>query len=179
MSKRLCVYCGSALGRQPVYAEAAAEVGRALARRGVGLVYGGAAIGTMGIVADAALAGGAEVIGVVPRVLEAREIAHAGLTELHVVDGMHARKAKMTELSDAFLALPGGYGTLDELFEALTWSQLGIHDHPVGLWNVQGYWTPLIALLDAMVEEGFLASTNRARLLTGDALEPLLDRLLA
>ncbi|MBX3269135.1 MAG: TIGR00730 family Rossman fold protein [Sandaracinaceae bacterium] len=177
--KRLCVFCGSAPGASERYAEAAAEVGRALARRGVGLVYGGASIGTMGIVADAALTAGGEVIGVVPVALVEREVAHRGLTELIVVDGMHARKARMTELSDAFLALPGGYGTLDELFEALTWSQLGIHAHPVGLWDVGGYWSPLLTLLDAMVREGFLHPANRARLTSGDALEPLLDALLA
>ncbi|MCA9607237.1 MAG: TIGR00730 family Rossman fold protein [Myxococcales bacterium] len=176
--KRVCVYCGSAPGKRPAYQEAAAAVGRSLARRGVGLVYGGAAVGTMGIVADAALAEGGEVIGVMPRQLDEREIAHRGLTELHVVSGMHERKAKMTALSDAFLALPGGFGTLDELFEALTWSQLGIHAQPVGLWNVEGYWTPLISLLDRMVDEGFLAPANRARLVSGDALDPLLDRLL-
>lgn len=176
--KRVCVFCGSAAGKRPEYREAAAAVGRALAARGVGLVYGGSSIGTMGVVADAALAAGGEVIGVMPIRLDEREIAHRGLTELHVVPGMHERKSKMTALSDAFLALPGGYGTLDELFEALTWSQLGYHESPVGLWNVRGYWTPLITLLDGMVAEGFLAPTNRARLLTGDALDPLLDRLL-
>jgi len=175
---RVCVFCGSSPGARPEYAEAAALVGRTLAERGVGLVYGGASVGTMGVIADAALAAGGEVIGVIPTSLQAHEIAHPGLTELHVVDGMHARKAKMTALSDAFLTLPGGYGTLDELFEALTWSQLGIHGNPVGLWNVQGYWTPLLTLLDAMVEQGFLKSSNRERLIAGDALAPLLDQLL-
>jgi len=175
---RVCVFCGSSSGARPEYAAAAAQLGRALAERGVGVVYGGASIGTMGVVADAALAAGGEVIGVIPRSLQEHEIAHPGLTELHVVDGMHERKAKMTWLSDAFVALPGGFGTLDELFEALTWSQLGYHDNPVGLWNVQGYWTPLLALLDAMVEQGFLKERNRERLIAGDALEPLLERLL-
>ncbi|MCB9596516.1 MAG: TIGR00730 family Rossman fold protein [Sandaracinaceae bacterium] len=176
--KRVCVFCGSNPGRSPVYADAARQVGDTLARRGLGLVYGGAARGTMGVIADAALAAGGEVIGVIPEHLNSHEIAHEGLTELHVVDGMHSRKAMMTELCDAFLTLPGGYGTLDELFEALTWSQLGIHDHPVGLWNVRGYWTPLLTLLDGMMAEGFLQPANRERLVVDDALDPLLDRLL-
>jgi len=154
-------------------------VGQTLAARGVGLVYGGASVGTMGIVADAALAAGGEVIGVIPEQLRDKELAHPGLTELHVVSGMHERKALMTDKCDAFLALPGGFGTLDELFEALTWSQLGIHDEPVGLWNVEDYWTPLVRLLDHMVEEAFVSPESRARLVVGERLEPLLDRLLA
>lgn len=119
------------------------------------------------------------MIGVLPESLQAREIAHLDLTELHIVEGMHQRKATMTRLSDAFLVLPGGHGTLDELFEALTWSQLGYHDKPIGIWNVEGYWTPLLTMLDSMVEEELVHPVNRARLIAGDELEPLLDRLLA
>ena len=176
--KRICVFCGSAQGRRDAYTNAAREVGRTLAAQGVGLVYGGAAIGTMGVVADAALEAGGEVIGVIPESLQKKEVAHTGLTQLHVVDSMHSRKALMTELSDAFLTLPGGYGTLDELFESLTWSQLGIHASPVGLWNVEGYFTPLLTMLDSMVTEGFLKPANRERLLVEHTLGPLLERLL-
>lgn len=172
------MFCGSALGKGEVYAAAARATGQALARRGVGLVYGGASVGTMGVLANAALEGGGEVHGVLPEALRHREIAHLELTELHIVQGMHERKALMTHLSDAFLVLPGGHGTLDELFEALTWSQLGYHDKPIGLWNVEGYWTPLLTMLDHMVEEELVQPENRARLITGDELEPLLDRLL-
>jgi uncharacterized protein (TIGR00730 family) len=177
--KRVCVFCGSLRGRSPAYAQAARATGQALAARGLGLVYGGSSIGTMRILADAALAGGAEVIGVLPESLRDRELAHEGLTELHSVRGMHERKAMMTALSDAFLVLPGGHGTLDELFEALTWSQLGYHQKKIGIWNVQGYWTPLLDMMDHMVAEQFVEPGNRARLLSGDELGPLLDRLFA
>ncbi len=177
--KWMCVFCGSAPGARPAYTIAARTVGQALAARRVGLVYGGASVGTMGVVAHATLAAGGEVIGVIPEQLRDKELAYEGLTELHVVSSMHERKALMTELCDAFLALPGGFGTLDELFEALTWSQLGIHDEPIGLWNLQSYWTPLVTLLDHMVEEGFVSKHNRERLWVGDLLDPLLDDLLA
>ncbi|HEY8428354.1 MAG TPA: TIGR00730 family Rossman fold protein [Sandaracinaceae bacterium] len=175
---RLCVFCGSSPGRRPAYLEAARALGRTLAERGHGLVFGGASIGLMGAVADAALAAGGEVIGVIPRSLVDREIAHPGLTELHVVETMHERKALMTRLSDAFLALPGGHGTFDELFEALTWSQLGIHEKPIGLWDVEGYFAPLLSMLDAAVAEGFVRPFDRARLRAGRSLDELLPRLL-
>ena len=174
---RVCVYCGSSPGRRPVDRESAVEVGRTLAARGIGLVYGGASVGTMGAMADAALAAGGEVIGVIPRSLVDREIAHPSLTALHVVDGMHQRKAKMTELSDGFLALPGGHGTLDELFEALTWSQLGIHDRPIAVWNVEGYWTPLLTMLDHAVVEGFVGPASRSLLFAASDLDEALAHL--
>ena len=154
--KNICVFCGSANGRRPAYARAARTFGAALAGKGLGLVYGGGSIGLMGVVADAALEGGAPVVGVIPRALARREIAHHGLTRLEVVPSMHARKARMARLSDAFVALPGGIGTLEELFEVLTWGYLGIHAKPTGLLDVGGYWRPLIRLLDHAVEEGFL-----------------------
>ncbi len=175
---RLCVFCGSSPGRRPIYLEAARALGRALAERGHGLVYGGSSIGLMGAAADAALAAGGEVIGVIPRSMVDREIAHERLTMSHVVETMHERKAKMTELSDAFVALPGGHGTLDELFEALTWSQLGIHAKPIGAWNVGGYWTPLLAALDHAVAEGFVRPHDRARLRVAEGLDDLLAQLL-
>ena len=175
---RLCVFCGSAMGKSPIYRRSAMALGEALAKRGVGLVYGGASIGTMSAVADAALEAGGEVIGVIPQTIADREVAHEGLTELLVVDSMHTRKARMTELSDAFLALPGGHGTLDELFECLTWSQLGIHAAPIGAWNVNGYWTPLASWMEHMVSEGFLRDADRKRLRIETRLDPLLDALL-
>jgi uncharacterized protein (TIGR00730 family) len=153
---RVCVFCGSAAGSRPAYLEVARELGRSLAEVGVGVVYGGASIGLMGELADSALASGGEVIGVIPRSLLAREIAHAGLTELHVVDTMHERKALMAELSDAIVALPGGAGTLDELFETLTWRQLGLHAKPIVLLDVDGFFDPLLALADHLVAEGFV-----------------------
>ena len=176
---RLCVFCGSAPGRRPIYRESAALLGRTLAERGHGLVYGGSSIGLMGAMADAAVAAGGEVIGVIPRSMVDREIAHAGLTELHVVGTMHERKARMVSLSDAFLAMPGGHGTFDELFEALTWSQLGIHDKPIGAWDVGGYFGPLVLALDHAVAEGFVRPHDRARLTVSAELDPLLTALLA
>lgn len=152
---RLCVFCGSRFGSRPVYEEAARTLGQTLARQRIGLVYGGASVGIMGALADAALAAGGEVIGVIPRGVFTREIAHAGLTKLHVVGSMHERKALMAEQSDAFLALPGGLGTYDELFEILTWRQIGLHQKPVGLLDVDGYFAPLRSVLDHAVSEGF------------------------
>ncbi|WP_328606517.1 TIGR00730 family Rossman fold protein [Amycolatopsis sp. NBC_00345] len=173
---RVCVFCGSSMGLSPVYAEAASALGKLLAQRGIGLVYGGASVGTMGAVADAALAAGGEVIGVIPEALSRVEIAHAGLTELHVVADMHQRKAKMAALSDAFLALPGGAGTLEELFEVWTWAQLGLHGKPIGLVDVAGYYAPLMSFAEHMVTEGFLGADYRD-LLTIDAdAAKLLDR---
>ena len=158
---RICVYAGSNPGAKEAYAEAAGELARLLAQRGIGVVYGGARVGLMGVLADTALAEGGEVIGVMPQDLVDREIAHTGLTELHVVGSMHERKALMAELSDGFVALPGGAGTLEELIEVYTWSQLGLHDKPMGVLNVLGYYDGLAALLDHAVREGFLRPQHR------------------
>jgi uncharacterized protein (TIGR00730 family) len=159
--QRICVYAGSSPGRDPAYAETAAELARLLASRGIGVVYGGGKVGLMGILADTALEAGGEVIGVIPQDLIDREIGHPGLTELHVVGSMHERKALMAELSDAFIALPGGAGTLEELIEIYTWSQLGLHRKPMGVLNVSGYYDGLAALLDHAVHEGFVRERNR------------------
>lgn len=174
---RICVFCGSSPGRIPAYAEAAAGVGRLLAERGIGLVYGGATAGTMGVLADAALAAGGEVYGVIPTNLVDREIAHRGLTELYETAGMHERKAKMAELADGFIALPGGAGTLEELFEVWTWAQIGLHDKPIGLLDVEGYWTRMTALLDHMVAEGFLRPEYRNALQIDTDAATLLAKL--
>jgi uncharacterized protein (TIGR00730 family) len=174
---RILVFCGSSPGARPEYAESAQELGRLIAQRGLGLVYGGASVGLMGAVADGALAAGGEVIGVIPRQLVEREIAHPGLTELREVTTMHERKALMAELSDAVIALPGGTGTLDELFELFTWSQLGLHRMPIGLLDVVGYWQPLLALLDHMVAERLLRAEHRDTLLVCTDAASLLDAL--
>ncbi len=162
---RICVFCGSSRGNRPAYREAAERVGSLLAGRGIGLVYGGGNIGLMGLMADAALAAGGEVIGVMPRRLVRREVAHRGLTELREVNSMHERKALMADLSDAFLALPGGYGTFEEFCEMLTWTQLGIHAKACGLLNVEGFFDPLLALFDRAVAEGFLKAQHRTLVL--------------
>jgi len=162
--RRLCVYCGSSPGNRPGFGDAADAVGRLLAESGIGVVYGGASVGLMGRVADAALRAGGEVIGVLPDKLFEREVAHAGLSELRVVASMHERKALMSELSDGFIALPGGYGTIEEVVEAVTWNQLGIHAKPVGLLDVDGYFDLLLAFLDRGVADGLLAPTSRALL---------------
>jgi uncharacterized protein (TIGR00730 family) len=162
--RRIAVYCGSADGNHPAYRAEAVALGTAIAAAGLGLVYGGANVGLMGAVADAALEGGAEVIGVLPEVLEGREIAHKHLTRLEVVGTMHQRKARMVALADAFLILPGGYGTLDEMLEIITWSQLRIHAKPCILINTLGYWDGLLEFLDTTVSEGFLRPENRALL---------------
>jgi uncharacterized protein (TIGR00730 family) len=177
--RRICIFTGSNPGSEPAYADAAGELATLLAQRGIGIVYGGGKVGLMGVTADAALAAGGEVIGVMPRALIDREIGHGGLTELRVVDSMHERKALMVELSDAFVALPGGIGTLDELFEAYTWSQLGIHDKPVGVLNVAGYYDRLIAFLDDAVGAGFLRPQHRATLAVAADPVELLDALAA
>src|SRR5512140_2299313 len=163
--KRICVFCGSSVGRNPRYVEAARRVGVALARRGIGLVYGGASVGLMGAVADAALEAGGEVVGVIPKALQLRELAHARLTTLHVVASMHERKAKMAELADGFVALPGGMGTLEEFAEILTWAQLGLHAKPSGLLDVGGYYAPLIQFFDRAVVEGFVRPEHRRMVL--------------
>ena len=177
--KRVCVFCGSSAGTRPVYAEAARAMGRTLAERGTGLVYGGGRVGLMGEVADAVLAAGGEVTGVIPRGLMEREVGHRGLTSLEVVGTMHERKARMADLADGFVALPGGYGTLDELCEVLTWSQLGIHAKPCGVLNVEGYFDALLALFDHSVAEGFVRPAHRALVLEGAEPGELLDRMAA
>ncbi|MFL5338765.1 MAG: TIGR00730 family Rossman fold protein [Gemmataceae bacterium] len=176
--RRVCVFCGSRTGDQPIYAEAAARLGSALVARGLGLVYGGGNVGLMGVLADAVLAAGGEVIGVIPGGLAEKELAHAGLTELHVVESMHARKALMAQRADAFIALPGGYGTADEFFEILTWRQLGLHGKPIGLLNVASFFDPLLAWADLMVREGFVKPHNRRLLQVSDEVEELLRLLL-
>ena len=177
--RRLCVFCGSTTGTDPRYRHAAAELGRLLASRGLGLVFGGGSVGLMGVVADAALAEGGDVVGVIPHALAARELAHRDVGDMRVVPSMHARKALMAELSDGFVALPGGLGTLEELFEIATWGQLGIHRKPVGVLNVAGYYDPLTALLDHAVAEGFVSAENRRLVVVDDSAASLLDRLLA
>jgi uncharacterized protein (TIGR00730 family) len=177
--RRLCVFCGSSAGGSAVYAEAARRLGSALAARGLGLVYGGGHVGLMGIVADAVLAGGGEAVGVIPQALVDRELAHGGLTRLHIVGTMHQRKALMADLSDGFVALPGGFGTADEFFEILTWAQLGIHARPAGLLNTAGFFDPLLAWADRAVAEGFLRARHRGLIRVGAEPEPLLDALLA
>lgn len=159
--QRICVFAGSSVGVRPAYAVAARSLGQVLAGRGIGIVYGGASIGLMGVVADAALAAGGEVIGVMPRGLFRREVAHPALTALHEVDSMHERKALMASLADGFIALPGGFGTFDELFETITWAQIGIHAKPIGLLDVAGYFAPLFALVEHAIAEGFIPADNR------------------
>ena len=175
----LCVYCGSRPGVLPAYADAARAVGRAIGERGWQLVYGGGRAGLMGLVADAALAAGAPVIGVIPRSLMDREVGHHGLTELHVVETMHERKLMMAERSDAFVALPGGIGTFEELFEVWSWRQLGYHDKPLGLLNVAGYYDPLLAFMASTVRQGFVAESQHALLQVDTEAGALLDRIAA
>jgi uncharacterized protein (TIGR00730 family) len=176
---RICVYAGSSFGASVEYAKAAAAFGAACARRGWGIVYGGGSVGLMGVLADAALAAGGEVIGVIPRVMMAEERGHHGVTELIPVDSMHERKQRMAELADCFVALPGGIGTLEEVIEVFTWLQLGLHLKPVGLLNVGSFYDPLLQLLDHMREEAFLTGTHRAMLTVEREAEALLDRLAA
>ncbi len=177
--KRVCVFCGSSSGANPLYVEAARRMGVTLARRGIGLVYGGGGVGLMAAVADAALSAGGEVIGVIPRALQLRELAHSGLTTLHVVGSMHERKAKMAELAQGFVALPGGMGTLEEFAEVLTWAQLGLHERPCGLLDVAGYYRPLVAFFDHAEAEGFLKPEHRKLVLVADDPDALVDLFLA
>jgi uncharacterized protein (TIGR00730 family) len=176
--RRLCVFCGSKSGNGPSYAEVTRRLGEAIVRRGLGLVYGAGHVGLMGVLADAVLQSGGEVIGVIPQALVDKELAHSSLTEMHIVASMHERKALMADLSDAFLSLPGAFGTADECFEILTWAQLGLHAKPVGLLNVDGFFDPLLAWLDRTVREGFLRARHRQLLMVGDDPEDLLDRLM-
>lgn len=175
----LCVFCGSSTGTNPAYMAAARALGRAAAARGIEIVYGGARVGLMGAVADAALAAGGTVTGVIPRALVEREVAHEGLTRLHVVASMHERKARMATLADAFVALPGGIGTLEELFEVWTWAHLGVHAKPCAVLDVAGFWRPLLAALDRMTAEGFLRPDVRALLVEATDADDLFTRLAA
>ena len=174
--RRVCVFCGASPGRDPRYAELARSVGTGLAERGIGVVYGGGRVGLMGAVADAALAAGGEVTGVIPRRLVDRELAHRGVSELRIVSTLHERKAVMAELSDGFIALPGGLGTLEELAEVASWAQLGLHAKPIGLLSVGDYWAPFASWLDQAVREGFLATDDRARIAVDRDLASLLAR---
>ncbi len=176
--QRVCIFCGSSKGARDVYVEAARAMGAALTRQGIGLVFGGGRIGLMGVIADAVLEAGGEVIGVIPNAMVAKELAHNGLTELRVVSSMHERKALMAELADAFVALPGGYGTFEEFCEVVTWTQLGLHRKPCGLLNVDGFYDPLLAFFDHAVAEGFVRSRDRALVLEEGDPERLLDLLV-
>ncbi len=175
--KRICVFCGSSQGSRPEYRTAAEELSAELVRRNIGLVYGGTSVGLMGVLADAVLKAGGEAVGVIPERLMKREVGHKGLTKLHVVRSMHERKALMADLSDAFIALPGGFGTLEEFCEVVTWSQLGLHAKPCGVLNVLGYYSPLLAMLDHAVGERFLKPENRGLVLARDSVVELLQAL--
>lgn len=176
MLKRICVYCGSSAGDNPVYSRAAEELAGVLVDNGIELIYGGAHKGIMGVLADAVLARGGRVQGVIPKMLEEKEVAHTGLTELHVVASMHERKSMMAALADGFIALPGGFGTLEELVEILTWGQLQFHDKPCGVLNVNGYFDKLLAFLDHMQQERFLKAENRTMLLADSGAAGLLNQ---
>jgi len=177
--RRICVFCGSSLGRDPRYAEQARALAHELVSRGIGLVFGGGSVGLMGVLADEALAAGGALTGVIPHGLAARELAHRGVADMRVVPTMHARKALMAELADGFVALPGGIGTLEELFEIVTWSQLGIHRKPVGVLNVAGYYDPLVALLDHAVDGGFVPAASRGLVIVDEQPSRLVDRMSA
>ena len=174
--ENICVYCGSSPGLNPAFTRAATILGKTLAERDIGLVYGGAAVGIMGVVANAALANGGKAIGVIPKALAVKEVAHTGLNELHVVESMHERKAMMAELSDGFIALPGGWGTLEEIFEILTWAQLGFHRKPCGLLNVEGYYDDLISFLENAFAQQFVNDLYRPILMTACEPENMLDQ---
>lgn len=175
--QRLCVFCGSNRGARPAYAAAAEQTGRELVRRGIGLVYGGGNIGLMGILADTVLAGGGQVIGVIPKALMAREVGHRGLPDLRVVKTMHERKALMAELADGFIALPGGMGTFEEFLEIVTWAQLGLHSKPCGVLNVDAFFDPLLRLLDHAVAEEFIKARHRSRVLAAATVDSLLEQM--
>jgi uncharacterized protein (TIGR00730 family) len=175
--KSICVYCGSSPGRQPAYSNAARDLARTLVERNIRLVYGGASVGIMGLIADSVLQLGGQVVGVIPEALSRKELAHQSLTELHVTQSMHERKTLMAELSDGFIAMPGGIGTLEEIFEIWTWAQLGFHNKPCGMLNIGGYFDSLTAFLDHAVEEQFVRPPHRSMLIVETAPETLLDRL--
>jgi uncharacterized protein (TIGR00730 family) len=177
--KRVCVFAGSSSGAHPDYRTSAQALGRALVQRGLGLVYGGASVGLMGELADAALDAGGHVTGVIPEDLVAKELAHTGLSDLRIVTSMHERKAAMSDLSDGFIALPGGWGTLEEFFEVLTWGQLGLHRKPCGVLNVRGYFDGLLAFIDHSIDERFVKPDNRAMILISDTPEGLLSQFEA
>lgn len=176
--KRICVYCGSSPGRKPAFSLAAKQLAEKMHERGIGLVYGGAAVGVMGVLANAVLEAGGEAIGVIPKSLAIKEVAHDSLTELHVVSSMHERKAMMAELADGFIALPGGWGTLEEIFEILTWAQLGFHEKPCGLLNVEGYYDGLIGFLENAIEQQFVREVCRPMLMKADEPAALLDQFI-
>ena len=176
--RRLAIFCGAHTGHGSRYIEIAAQVSRRIVERGFGIVYGGGRVGLMGVIADAALDAGGEVIGVIPEALATAEVAHGGLTQLHVVSSMHERKALMADLSNGFIALPGGYGTMDEFCEIVTWAQLRIHDKPIGLLNHEGYYDELLALFDKMVAEGFVSLTNRGLVRSATDIDGLLTAML-
>jgi hypothetical protein len=176
--RRVCVFCGSKVGRNNLYRDAAEALGKVLVARGIGLVYGGGSVGLMGVIADTVIAAGGEVIGVIPEMLATTELLHTGVRDMHRMQSMHARKAKMAELSDAFIAMPGGYGTFEELLEMITWAQLGIHHKPVGLLNVAGYYGPLVQFVDHAIAEGFIKTKHRDLIVVADSPESLLDLIL-
>jgi uncharacterized protein (TIGR00730 family) len=176
--KRVCVFCGSSFGVRPTYQVVARDLGKTLVQRGLGLVYGGGNVGLMGEIADAVLEAGGEAIGVIPTALVEKELAHRGLTQLHVVPSMHERKALMVELADGFIALPGGFGTFEEFCEVLTWAQLGFHQKPFGLLNVDGFYDRLLVMFDHATEEGFVRPRHRSMILEDNQANPLLDKLV-
>ena len=177
--KRICVFAGSSAGARRSYRNTAEDLGRTLARRGIGVVFGGGRVGLMGVLADAALGAGGDVIGVIPKALDAKELGHKGLTELRIVASMHERKAMMADLSDGYIALPGGWGTMDELFEILTWGQLGLHQRPCGVLNVDGYFDGLLAFMQHMIDERFVRPENGSMLAVAISPAELLDRMAA
>jgi len=177
--KRICVYCGSSPGKNPAYSHAAESLAKAMCERGIGLVYGGAAIGIMGAIANAVMEAGGEAIGVIPKSLAIKEVAHSGLSELHVVASMHERKAMMAELADGFVALPGGWGTLEEIFEILTWAQLGFHEKPCALLNIEGYYDSLVRFLENSFEQQFVNQLCRPMLIEAHDPGALLDQFAA
>jgi len=177
--KQVCIFCGSYPGSKPVYVESAHQMGLGLAQRGLGLVYGGGCVGLMGAVADGTIAGGGKTVGVIPQSLVDRELAHKGLSEIHIVTSMHQRKAMMAEIADAFVAMPGGFGTLDELFEIITWAQLGFHHKPIALLNIDGYFDPMLTFIEHMAVEGFIKPEHRDALLVKNSVDTLLDTLLS
>ncbi len=176
--KNICVFCGSSLGLRPAYQQAAATLGTIIAQRRMNLIYGGSKVGLMGIIADAVLAGGGEVIGVIPEFIDAKEIAHTGLTKLYIVNSMHERKSLMADFSDGFIAMPGGFGTFEEFFEVLTWGQLGLHQKPHGLLNIEGYYDPLLKLVDTAIAQKFIREAHRNLILTSPNPESLLDSMI-